>query len=150
MQRFWNKVNKDGPNGCWEWTAAVCRRGYGRFRLDGKLRQAHCVSWMLKHGPIPAGEGYHGTCVLHRCDNRRCVNPAHLFLGTHADNMRDMTEKSRTADRAGESNGNAKLTEADIPTIRADKRIQRVIAAEYGVSPQHIERIKNRKTWKHI
>jgi hypothetical protein len=64
--------------------------------------------------------------------------------------MRDMTEKSRTADRAGESNGNAKLTEADIPTIRADKRIQRVIAAEYGVSPQHIERIKNRKTWKHI
>jgi hypothetical protein len=149
MERFWSKVNKQAENGCWEWTASKRGRGYGQFKLDGTMATAHRVSWMLEHGPIPAGEGYHGTCVLHRCDNPPCVNPDHLFLGTNADNMRDMAEKGRQ-DAAGESNGRAKLTEADVHAIRADNRSPRAIAAEYGVSQNQISLIKNRKRWTHI
>jgi len=142
MERFYNKVNKQAENGCWTWTASCFHRGYGQFKLGGTMKSAHRVSWMFEHGPIPAG-----LHVLHRCDNRRCVNPDHLWLGTHADNMRDKAEKGRAA---GESHPNAKLTEADVHAIRADKRSQRAIAAEYGVSISQIGFIKNRKRWSHI
>ena len=147
MQRFYNKVNKDGPNGCWEWAAYRNHDDYGGFWLDGEMKRAHRTSWMLEHGSIP--DGLH---VLHHCDNRKCVNPDHLWLGTHADNMRDMAEKGRAASnpQPGETNGRAKLTEADIPAIRADNRFLRVIAAEYGVSPKQISRIKRRERWTHI
>jgi hypothetical protein len=146
MQRFWNKVNKQ-ENGCWEWTAHLNTNDYGQFKLDGKLQLAHRASWMFEHGPI--SDGMH---VLHHCDNPSCVNPAHLFLGTHADNMRDMAEKGRAArnPQPGESNGSAKLTEADVLAIRSDKRSQRAIAAEYGVGHSAISLIKNRKVWTHI
>ena len=147
MQRFWNKVNKQAENGCWEWAAYRDPDGYGGFSLDGKGERAHRASWILEHGSIP--DGLH---VLHHCDNPRCVNPAHLFLGTQADNMRDKAEKGRAVNnpQPGESHPMSKLTEADIPAIRADKRSQRAIAAEYGVSRQQIGRIKNRKRWTHI
>jgi len=150
MERFWNKVNKAGPNGCWEWTGCAHGRGYGYFWLDGVMKLSHRVSWMFEHGPIPAGEGHHGTCVLHRCDNTSCVNPDHLWLGTNADNNRDKAEKGRASRLPGESHGRAKLTEADVHAIRADSRYQRVIAAEYGVSLGQISKIKNRKLWTHI
>lgn len=95
-ERFWKKVQKH-DDGCWLWTAGTDGKGYGQFRIRlGLKTKAHRFSYELAHGPIPkADEGYHGWCVLHRCDNPACVRPEHLMLGTHQDNMRDMWQKGR-------------------------------------------------------
>jgi hypothetical protein len=91
--RFWNKIAPmTEGSGCWEWLGAITG-GYGSF----DHRRAHRVSWEMHNGPIPVGEGAHGTCVLHRCDNPTCVNPAHLFLGTNRDNALDRERKGRGA-----------------------------------------------------
>lgn len=89
--RFWAKVDRSGgPEACWPWTGARAWNGYGQFGDGGQIHIASRVAWELSCGPI--AEGLH---VLHRCDNPPCVNPAHLFLGTHSDNMRDMVAKGR-------------------------------------------------------
>lgn len=87
-ERFWAHVAQS--EGCWEWQASVFRTGYGQFRDGGRSMRAHRVAWELVNGPIP--EGLH---VCHRCDNRKCVRPDHLFLGTRSDNMQDMSAKGR-------------------------------------------------------
>jgi hypothetical protein len=86
-ERFWAKVRKG--DGCWEWNAAK-RLGYGKFAYEGKVIDAHRLSWLLHFGPIPEG-----MLICHRCDNPPCVRPDHLFLGTRADNTHDMDAKGR-------------------------------------------------------
>lgn len=159
-KNFFKKVNKDGPipihkpelGPCWQWTAGLFTGGYGSFSMFGRMRKPHRVSWLMHKGAIPKGEGFHGTCVCHSCDNRGCVNPEHLFLGTHTDNMRDMESKGRADHPSGDRNGirkhpevlkrgkdnwchinahlmdrgskhvNAKLTEDKVRAIRIAKR----------------------------
>jgi hypothetical protein len=145
--RFWEKVRVAGPDECWEWQAGQYRCGYGCLRVDSKRSMvgAHRVSWLLHFGPIPDR-----VKVCHHCDNRLCVNPAHLFLGTQADNVRDMVEKQRGPDRHGERNGRAKLTAGDVRFIRssADSGVQ--LARRFGVTRTQISAIRKRQTWRHI
>ena len=99
LERYWNKVGK--TEDCWLWTANKFKGGYGQYQFLGKPNGAHRISWIIHYGEIP--KGMH---VLHRCDNPPCVNPNHLFLGTHTDNMKDKAEKgrSRTNNKKGSSN----------------------------------------------
>lgn len=95
QKRFWSKVGNSDSNGCRNWTASIrCNRkhygGYGAFWLHGKHVSAHRMAWELTYGPIP-----NELCVLHKCDNCRCCEPTHLFLGTQQDNMNDMVQKER-------------------------------------------------------
>lgn len=105
---------------------------------------------MIHNGEIPKGSGFHGTCVLHRCDHSRCVNPAHLFLGSQQENVRDRDRKGRQASVRGSMQGQAKLTEAQVVVIRGDKRSLREIAAEYRVDKSLISMIRLNKIWKHV
>lgn len=89
-ERFWSKVDKKGPEDCWQWKAAIRPDGYGTFRYNKKMVAAHRLSWELTHNCSP-GEMH----VLHKCDNKKCVNTNHLFLGTRSDNMKDMVSKDR-------------------------------------------------------
>lgn len=147
LARFWPKVDKDGPEECWNWAAAKMPRGYGVFRFPGhNSGLAHRFAYQQFVGPIPED-----LCVCHHCDNPSCVNPAHLFLGTQADNIRDMDEKGRRVrgDIRGEKNGLAKLRLEDIPAIRAlrGKRTARQIGRIYGVTREAISSVLNGYSW---
>jgi hypothetical protein len=90
-ERFWSHVDRRGPDECWRWTASVCPKGYARLRHEGRKRAAHQISWEIANGrPFPTG-----LFGCHKCDNPSCVNPAHIFPGTHGDNMRDASAKGR-------------------------------------------------------
>lgn len=147
---FWDKVDKQSrPQGCWPWLGSQFDKGYGQvsphYRVGIKSSRAHKVAWILTHGPIP--EGLH---VLHRCDNRLCVNPTHLFLGTHQDNMDDKVSKGRQAHNRGERAGGVKLSSYQVLEIRSDPRTQKVIAQDYGIGQMSVCRIKRKETWGHI
>jgi len=157
--RFWAKVQRGGPDDCWLWLAGTFYRGYGQIRvgLPGERvqkRSAHRVSWELAHGPIPEG-----LFVCHACDTPACVNPAHLFLGTNADNVADMFAKgrNRTNPPRGETHSSAVLTEAQAREIleryaAAPKKfgLQRQFGREYGVNSRTINVLVKRHTWKHL
>lgn len=151
---FWERASRPA-GGCWEWQFSLDTHGYGHMWIEGRLRLAHRVAWELEHGSIPEG-----MFVCHRCDNRKCVRPDHLFLGTHTDNMRDMSRKGRShaprpqppGTHAGEANGRAKLTANDARMIRtlyaAGDTTHVRLAAEYGVAFSTIARIVDGRGWR--
>jgi HNH endonuclease len=145
-ERFWKKVAKGAPDDCWRWTACTSK-GYGQIRVGDLQVKAHRLSFELHSGPIPSG-----LSVLHRCDVPTCVNPAHLFLGTNADNMSDMRAKGRSA--CGPTNGNAKLTDASVIEIRAQYAagivMQRELGRAFGVDQSLISLIVRRVRWTHL
>lgn len=146
IDRFWAKVDKAGPDECWNWTAGRCRKGYGWFSLWGRAIRSHRVSYLIARGSIPDG-----MQVLHTCDVPACVNPAHLWVGTNADNRADMVAKGRAS--RGAKHCCAKLTEVDIPVIRARLAAgepQRAIAADYGLHQVAISLIKTGANWAHV
>lgn len=155
--RFWAKVDKRGTDECWPWRRAIAKSGYGVFGLYGKIKTSHRVSWRVCRGEIPAG-----ISVLHHCDNRPCCNPAHLFLGTHDDNMADKIKKGRQASGVthaeyyarGTDGGMTKLTEESVREIRSIYSTtgisQKRIAIRFGVDRTNISSIIRRKTWRHV
>jgi len=149
-KRFWDKVDKRGPDECWEWNGAKCSSGYGIIRIENRALSAHRVSYEIHYGPIP--DGMH---VLHICDRPPCCNPAHFFLGTHQDNMDDRVKKNRSNRKVkiGEDAGSAKLTEAqvrEIRQLRATGMTQRDVADRFGISQPNVWKIVHRKAWQHI
>lgn len=137
------------PNsGCWLWLGGVDHYGYGAIRLIGSRRpvKAHRLSYIVFNGAIPPGK-----LVCHKCDVPGCVNPAHLFLGTHAENTRDMVNKRRARGARGAAHRSAKLTERDVRDILAATDVAAAVLADrYGVTRENIYGIRKRKTWAHI
>lgn len=114
-ERFWEKVIVAGPDDCWLWTASTYRNGYGQIGIaNQKITSAHRISYELHNGPIPDN-----LLVLHKCDNHRCVNPVHLFLGTQQDNIDDMHKKGRNRQPKNEKHRDAKFTNQQVREIRA-------------------------------
>ena len=150
-QRFFASW-KVGKGGCWNWLGNLSPFGYGRIKVEQKTIRAHRYSWMLKNKkPIP-----NGMSVCHLCDNPRCVNPDHLFIGNASDNSADCVKKGRQARGEklahprpkGENNGNSRLTAVQVERIRLDARPQRTIAKDFGVSQPLISKIKRGEMWK--
>jgi hypothetical protein len=147
-KRFELQYRKVGE--CWEWIGTLEKDGYGVFHavvLGVAYQRAHRFSWAHHtQSRIPKG-----MLVCHSCDNPRCVNPAHLWLGTYADNHEDMVAKGRRRTEAkGEMAHKAKLTEDQVKLILVDPRPYSQIATEYGVAGPTITSIKNRESWRHV
>lgn len=146
--RFISRIAPVPESGCWLWLGAWHPRWkYGQFKLRGKHEGAHRASYILHRGRIPKG-----AFVCHKCDTPPCVNPEHLFIGTHADNVADMVAKGRHSPfRAeGESHPRARLTERQVIAIFHDKRRTTDIAKAYGVSLPTVCAIKSGQNWRHL
>lgn len=149
IMRFKSNIKK--TNKCWEWTGGIVkdRGGYGRFHANGKSYRAHRISWQIYRGKWP-GELF----VCHKCDNTKCVNPGHLFLGTTQDNMNDMKKKGRSPKLSGEKHPSVKLREYQVINIRKTYKKGNITCRElskrYGVSPSLINLIIKNKRWKYL
>lgn len=145
--RFWEMVKKAGANECWEWTGQRDgQTGYGVISICNWPYSAHRISFLIKHGHIDPD-----LLIMHSCDNRGCVNPAHLSQGTDYDNIHDAWVKGRL--QKGERNGMAKLSAVQVVEIRkrrATGERLKSIADSFGVWPAAISRIVNGRRWNHI
>lgn len=150
-ERFFRFVEK--TDGCWLWTGkSVNKKGYGSISLGGKggkHKLAHRLSYEMHKGSIPDG-----LVVMHQCDNPKCVNPDHLEVGTQSQNIKDAIARGRkqmpTCKTRGEECGASKLTEQIVLDIRSSTLSLAKLAMQHGVAKSTIERIRYRKTWRHI
>lgn len=162
-RRFWSKVGKRNPGECWEWTGGLHSFGYGQFWIAtlGRNAGAHIVSLQIHRHEEVTGIVPTGKQVCHTCDNPRCVNPEHLYLGDAASNAKDRTErgrsrtsKGRLGRKHGEEHYKAKLTQEQVAQIRSlyvkGQRGNgiRKLAKLFGVTPQTIFQVVNGQTWK--
>lgn len=148
IQRFLRECDHGSYAECWTWRGMVNTNGYGRFSLADNHRLAHRVAFEMFIGPVPEG-----MVVCHSCDNRLCVNPFHLWLGTQADNVQDAVRKGRhrVPDTAGERNGNRKLDWEKVAIIRsmvAGGAPKFLVARAFQVSPSTVGGIVSNKTWR--
>lgn len=134
---------------CVETTYALTHNGYGRLSIAGSAVRHHRIAYCKAHNiPLSA---IAGKIVMHVCDNRKCINPDHLILGDHKQNMADMAAKGRTNTRRGSTHSKAKLTEQQVHEIKSTFGLsQRELAAKYGVSASLIAAIKLGKAWTHV
>lgn len=148
MDRFWEKVDRGDPDECWEWKAATDNNGYGRFWFDGENRPSHQVSWEISYGDR------NGEHILHTCDNKICVNPNHLYLGTPHDNLVDAYERGQKDPvmLRGEDNPRSKLTREEVQDIREKyargESTYEQLAEEYDTVYQNIGHIVNVESWQ--
>ena len=142
MKRFWDEVNI--RSNCWEWQGARRPDGYGVFKIDKKTVQAHRQAFELTNGKIPKGK-----LILHRCDNRPCCNPNHLFMGTYADNTTDMVQKKRHPHK--ETNGRSKLTLDDVMAAQKLYAMGDItlatLAQKYGITRQAMGNAVKGRSW---
>ena len=148
IDRFWSKVQK--TRGCWNWTGRSFNRdGYGEIGIGGQMGRAHRISWILHFGKIPKK-----LYVLHKCDNRKCVNSKHLYLGTQFENMRDMIKRNKNINRKGEKNGRHKVSKENVLLIRKiykeTKIFQKELAKKFKLGRSTIGHILRNYTWKHL
>jgi hypothetical protein len=146
-QRFWDKVSK--TESCWLWIGCIAPNGYGLFFGTEKAGGAHRFSWVMANGEIPEG-----MYVCHKCDNRSCVNPKHLFLGTPQENSNDMLAKNRHRCPKGEEYDHSKLSEIKVREIRVLYGMGGIrykdLALRFGVNPVTIGDIIRGATWRHV
>lgn len=151
VDRFWNKVRfPENVDDCWEWTAYKNRSGYGVFIINNKTFSTHRLSWMFYNGPIDADK-----LVCHKCDNRSCVNPNHLFIGTYKDNTQDMINKNRQKPPLGQKNAfstllNSQVIEILNNVINGKYNSVSEISDHYNVGLDCIYQIFKEINWKHI
>lgn len=129
----WN-TDTDIRTGCWNWIGSLQTCGYGQIKINGNNWTSHRASWVAHNGAIP-----NGMHVLHHCDNPKCCNPKHLYLGSHQDNMRDKLQRGRQSKRPGH-----KLTLSQVLEIKTSSESVRTIAAQYGVSRSHVYAIRGK------
>jgi hypothetical protein len=134
--------------GCWDWSGCCASPGYGQFKYGMKKERCHRASWMIHYGEIPKG-----MFVCHTCDNKKCANPKHLFLGTCEENNRDMMKKNRSPilGKSGEANPRCKLTQSQVIEIKEmlkNKMPQFTIANFFNVSQALISLIKLERVWR--
>jgi hypothetical protein len=149
LEKHRSRIAFEPNTGCELWIGARSgASGYGSYAVDGKVVRAHRLAWASRHGPIPEGMD-----ILHKCDTPACVNPGHLFMGTAADNVRDMIRKGRRASCSGTINSQAKLTDEVVREIR-EKRArgvpQKRLAKEYGVHKKTIQDATKGRLWRHV
>ena len=150
--RYWNMPPRTNwfyqryrvtESGCWEWLGCKDVGGYGRVTLKKTNRLAHRCMYEHMNGEIP--DGAH---ICHKCDNRSCINPEHLYLGTHQDNMKDRDAKGRGVVPRGEHHHKAKLTWARVREIRSTEEPANALAKKFGVCKSTIERVRRGRFWK--
>jgi DNA-binding CsgD family transcriptional regulator len=141
-------VREPEPDGCWIWPGHVTNRGYGQLTWKGRRVNMHRIAYEWAFGPIPDG-----LIVCHRCDVRRCCNPAHLFLGSHADNAADRDRKGRNDRRSGERHPMSRLTADEVREVRHLKESgvsAPEIARRFGVSRQYVYDLTTGRRWAHL